>query len=257
MHVVRNTVKKSVGSVIVGVGLIGVVGACSDSGSPVKADGAATVSDSSESPEGPGSIPTADASKVHSLVLDPSAFPAGYSAQEIPRGQAQKMVDEILETTKNAKMKPAGCVQLSAVPDSVDINKIGLVVATKDMTTTLTESLAVVPTTIAEYRRQATGKCADMTMTMTMGGQKVTSRVKQKIVDGPKTAAADSLVLEMETEATVDSTTVITRGLFGYASVEGYLVSVQAMNLTPSAQPDRAGFDTVFTKAVDKVADEA
>jgi hypothetical protein len=257
MHVVRNTVKKSVGSVIVGIGVIGLVGACSDSGSAVKADGAAAVSDSSDSPEGPSSTAPADASKVHGLVLDASEFPIGYTAQEIPRGQTQQMVDRLLETTKNAKMKPAGCVQLSAVPDSVDINKIGLVVATKGTTTTLTESLAVVPTTIAEYRRQATGKCADMTMTMTMNGQKITSRVKQKVVDGPNTAAADSLVLEMETEATVDSTTVTTRGLFGYASVEGYLVSVQAMNLTPSAKPDRSGFDTVFTKAVAKVADEA
>ncbi|GEE00546.1 hypothetical protein nbrc107696_09920 [Gordonia spumicola] len=251
------TFKKSIGAVLGGVAVVGLVAGCSSDGSPTTSDAADASTSASTAASASSTASPADPSKVQGLVLDTSDFPAGYKALKVPTSQMQATIDQLLATTKSAKIVPSKCLQLSAIPESVDVDKLGLVMATKGTSAALSESVAVSPTSISDYRKQASGACSDLKMTVTMSGQSVTSTVHQSIVDGPKVDADESLVLEVDTEAKAAGTTVKTSAVMGYAEVNGYLVSVQATSLTPGSKPDRAAFDDLFTKAVAKVESQA
>ncbi|MCF8571618.1 hypothetical protein L5G32_15200 [Gordonia sp. HY002] len=235
--------KRMLGACVTTAGLIGLVAGCgTTTGSPVAAG-----DDSSQTTSS-----TANSAKARELVLDASAFPAGYTVQEVPRDQTQKMMDMILESTRSADVTPSHCLQLSAIPASVDADELGLVVATKGAEATIAEGVSVSMASIDEYRAQVSGECAHLTMDMDVQGQSVKGTVDQKVVDGPKTSVDDTLVVEMTTVSEVGTRSVTQHMVLGYAAVNGYTVSVQATAMSPSGAVDRAGFDEVFTKAVHK-----
>ncbi|WOC12156.1 hypothetical protein MP11Mi_12380 [Gordonia sp. MP11Mi] len=235
------------GTFVASAGLVGFAAGCGVDGSPVVAGGATKADGAS----------TADPARVHELVLDAADFPAGYTGQVVPSDQMQQMLDTVLESTRSADISPSHCVQLSAIPSSVDVNDIGLVIATKGTESSLAESAIVATTSIDEYRTQVSGDCEHLTMDMTVEGQAVKAKAEQKVVDGPTTRADDSVVVEVTTVSQVGSQSVTQRMIIGYAEVDGYMLSVQASSMNPSGNPDRAGFDDVFTKAIDKAVNKA
>ncbi|GAA4642393.1 hypothetical protein GCM10023197_06650 [Gordonia humi] len=239
---------RAAGVIVVACAATGLVVGCGVDGTPVRAEGGAVVG-------GDGS--NADPSRIPDLVLAPADFPSGYVAQEVPRGQMQEILDTLLRTTKTADVTPSHCLQLAAVPDSIDVDELGMVIATKGAESSLAESVMVAAVPVDEYRRQAGGDCAHLTMTMNVDGQRVDAESDQKIVAGPTTAASESLFVEQTTTSRVQSVTVTQRVLIGYAEVAGYTVSVQSTALTPSGRPDQAGFDALFVRAVDKVMEQA
>jgi len=245
---VRNIFSKTAGAALACAASIGLVAGCSTDGDAVKSDAGSAASTTTQS--------DADPAKVRALVLTPKDFPAGYVAQEIPLSQMDDTLDKLRAATKGATFTPASCGDVNAIPD-IDFGKIGLAVATKGMTASLTEMVTVGGTTVSNYRKQVTGECSSMTMTKEMEGQKVTSRVKQNVLDTPKVDADDSIVVEAVTTTKVGGQTVETRTLTGAAEVDGYLINVTATNMVPSGDPDRAGFEALFTKAVAKVVDQA
>ncbi|MCF8608952.1 hypothetical protein L5G28_02070 [Gordonia sp. HY285] len=244
--------RRVLGAVVVSVGLVGSAAGCGVDGTPVVAGGVNPGGSST------GDVSsTADPTRVHELVLDAAVFPAGYTAQVVPSDQMQQMMDMVLASTKSADVSPSHCMQLSAIPSSVNVNDIGLVIATKGGVSSLAESVIVTASSIDEYRAQVSGDCEHLTMDMTVEGQSVKATAEQKVVAGPTTRADDTLVVEMTTVSRVGSQSITQRVIVGYAQVAGYTLSVQASSMDPSGTPDRAGFDDVFTKAIDKAVDEA
>lgn len=199
----------------------------------------------------------ADSSKVHRLTLGPDAFPKGYRVQEVPRDQIRQMLEEIRSGMESGTVTPAHCVQPSTVPETVDVDSVGLVIATKSTGASLGESVAAVPDSLDTFREQVSGDCAQMTVQMSLGGESVTSDIDSTLVPAPESAASDSFVVEMETTAEAGTVSVRTRALYGYAEVGGYLVTVQSTAVKPGTSPDRDVFGDVFTAAVAKVARES
>ncbi len=236
--------RTTVGAAVAGIAVIGLVAGCGSDGEAVKAaDSSATTN--ADSP--------ADPSRVRALVLTPKDFPTGYVVQEIPAAQMKAALDQLRSSTAAATITPASCKQVSAIPTSADLDKIGLVTASRQVTSTLTESVVVGGASISDYRRQLAGECANLSLTMDVQGQKVVSTVEQTVVDGPKVDADDAIVVELVTKAQVAGQSVTTKTLIGAAEVKGYSVSVQSMDMTPGGSPDRAAFEALYAKAVEKV----
>lgn len=244
--VVSVRLKRTLGACVAGAGLIGLVAGCGTDGSPVAAGSLGSQSTPS----------AADPAKARQLVLGAGEFPAGYEVQEVPRGQTQQMVDTILKSTRSADITPSHCLQLSAVPPTVDADDLGLAVAMKGTESMIAESVGVSTASLEQYRTQVSGDCAHLTMNMSVEGQSVKGTVDQKLIDGPKTSADDTLVVDMTTVSEVGTQSVTQHMIAGYAEVNGYTVSVQASSPNPSGSIDRAGFDEVFVKAVQKAVDE-
>ncbi|WP_298446497.1 hypothetical protein, partial [Gordonia sp. (in: high G+C Gram-positive bacteria)] len=194
---------------------------------------------------------------VQQLVLPADQFPAGFQVQEIPESQLQQMTDQILASTKGAKVSPASCAQLNLVPDHFDVSKVGLAVATKGTETLGTSVVAGPQTTMAQQRASATGKCQHLTMEFASGpAQGAKGEVNQKVVKAPKTKADDAMVVEQTTVISVAGKTQTMKSRVGLALVDGYQVSVQGSSMTGQAV-DEATFDDVFAKAVNRVAEKA
>ncbi|GAA3948541.1 hypothetical protein GCM10022231_02270 [Gordonia caeni] len=208
--------------------------------------------------DGEGSAPdaaeSADPSKVQSLVLPADDFPAGFEVQEIPADQLQSMTDQILEETKNAEITPASCVQLGLMPEHVDTSDVGLAVATSG-TTNLGTAVTTTSPSMADQRAALSGKCAHLTVKMTSGAAAgAEGTVDQKEVPAPASRADEALAVEQESTSTVSGTTTETKSLLGFATVNGYTVTVQYTSLN-AGDLDRAVFDEFFVSAVDHVAD--
>lgn len=242
----NNRAGRALAVLVTVAGLVGVTAGCGVDGDPVIAGGATS---------GSGTTSTADPARVHDLVLDASDFPTGYTAQVVPKGQMQQVMDMLLESTRTADVTPAHCLQASVIPESVDVDDLGLVVATKGSESVVSEAVTVTQVPVEDYREQLNGDCGHLTMDMTVNGQQVHGTADQKIIDEPRTRADDTLVVEMTTVSKVMSQTVTQRVIIGYAQIGGYTVAVQATRMSPTGAPDRTAFDDVFDKAIDKAVD--
>lgn len=206
------------------------------------------------SPAASGPAGGGNGKNVQSLVLPAKDFPAGFEVQEIPADQLQNMTNQILEETKNSEIKPESCVQLGLMPDHIDTSDVGLAVGTKG-TTNLGTAVTPTSTTMADQRAALSGKCSHLTVKMTSGAAAgAEGTVDQKEVPAPETEADDAIAVEQESTSTVSGTTTETRSLLGFATVNGYTVTVQYTSLADE-DLDRDVFDQFFTRAVDHVAD--
>ncbi|WP_026918562.1 hypothetical protein [Gordonia shandongensis] len=195
---------------------------------------------------------SADPSRVDSLVLDAADFPSGYEVMEIPADKMQEIADSVLTGTKSAKVTPASCMQMSAIPDDIDISKVGMRMASKQLAV-LTETVVAEDQQLATVRKQVEGECKQMTVEITEGpaaGAK--GKVTSSVVDSPATEGRDAIVVQQNTEMSVQGQRVETKTVVGYAVVDGYTVTVQAAN-SSGGNPDVSAFDELFTKAIEKV----
>ena len=199
---------------------------------------------------------TADPALVGELVLPADQFPEGYQVQEIPKGpEMQEMMDQVIGAVKDATYTPSKCAQVSAVPDSFDLSKIGMSLGMKG---TDTAAVAVMPQTtdLDEQRKAVEGDCENVSVEINSGmAAGVKGDVTQKEVSAPKTDADDAVVIDQTTEMTAGGQDVQTSGRLGMAEVNGYTVSVQ-MQSQQGGPIDDDAFDELFTAAVNRVAEQ-
>lgn len=200
------------------------------------------------------SAPNVDKTKVPSLVLEKADLPAGYQPMEVPGDQAQKLADSMSTPIKNATVTPAHCKQVSAYPSDVKANEVGSLVAMKT-TSMLLETVTVAGEDIADVRRKASGDCAKLTIEIHDGpAAGATSTSVTRVLDGPKTEADQAVVLEQTMTVRLKGTTTKTTVVVGLAEVNGYLISVQTSDGAAGNSPDLAAFNSLFPKAIAKVA---
>lgn len=246
VRVQKNLVRRLGGLLIAGTAVIALAG-CSSSDD----------SSSSATTTGSDGATTATSTKLtgdaKDLVLPANEFPKGFVAQEIPQGQLKAATDQVLAAMKGVKIEPSSCVQLSLLPESIDLESIGLAVATKGASS-LSTSVAPQQVSMDDQRKSVTGKCANLEMMFTEGQTAgATATVKQKVLKAPKTKADEALVVEQTTTTEISGTTVKSSGLLGFAEVNGYQVSVQYMSAN-GAEIDDDAFNDVFVAAVNRVA---
>lgn len=191
------------------------------------------------------------------LVMPAKQFPAGYTVQEIPRDQLEQVSSGALDSAKGAKYKPASCVQESALPAKVDLDKVAVVVGMRG-TNSLTVSVVESDQSLAEQRDAFDGKCRRVTVTFDAGAMAGASGVvNQKVIPSPKTRASDTLVVESTTTMTVGGNKVTTTGRRGYALVDGgYQVSVVSTS-NGDAPMSAKEFNAFFADAVNHAVDAA
>ena len=198
--------------------------------------------------------PTADKSKIPTLMLGKADLPAGYQLMEVPKDKAQELADSMATSTKNATVTPAHCRRVSAYPSGVAASEVGSTVAMKT-TSMLVETVSVADEDLEKVRANAGGDCAEVTIAITDGpaaGAEADSAVT--VLDGPKTEADEAVVLQQKTTVRLNGTTTKTTVVVGLAEINGYLVSVQTSDGTPGGSPDLAAFNSFFAKAIAKVA---
>ncbi|GAA4743264.1 hypothetical protein MUG78_06190 [Gordonia alkaliphila] len=249
VRVQKNPIRRLGGLLIAGSAVIALAGCSSSDDS----SSAATTTGS----DGATTANTATSTKLtgdaKELVLPADEFPKGFVAQEIPQGQLKAATDQVLAAMKGVKIEPSSCVQLSLLPESIDLETIGLAVATKG-TSSLSTSVAPQQISMDDQRKSVTGKCANLEMMFTEGQTAgATATVKQKVQKAPKTKADEALVVEQETTTKISGTTVKSSALLGFAEVNGYQVSVQYMSAN-GAEIDDDAFNDVFVAAVNRVA---
>lgn len=219
--------------------------------------GCSSTDDGAPAADSSAAKPSVDASKVSTLVLGKADLPAGYQILEVPKEQREKIADSISPSTKNAKITPAKCKQLTAFPSGTKPSEVGYVMAMK-ATSVLAETVAVVDGSVADVRKNASGECANLKIEITDGpaaGAKATASAK--VLDAPKSKADDAVLIQQKTTISLNGTKTKTTMLIGVAEVNGYFVTVQASDGTPGGTPDLAAFKTFFGKAVDRVATQS
>lgn len=240
----RSGVRPIAGMVISGAVVFALTACGSDDGGDGPSASAADQSTATSS---------ADPATAQSMVLPAAGFPSGFEVQEVPASQVQTMADQILDATKNAKISPASCAQLSLLPEKVDTGEVGLAVATSG-TSTLGTAVTAEPAKLDQVRASMSGECEHLSMDITSGpAAGATATVDQKVVKAPATDADEAIVVEQTTETTVSGATSETKALLGLASVDGYTVTAQYTSLT-GGELDRELFDEFFTAVVDHAA---
>ncbi|GAC57701.1 hypothetical protein GOHSU_23_00470 [Gordonia hirsuta DSM 44140 = NBRC 16056] len=255
------TTIRRLGTVVIAAGTVAALGGCgSDDGGTTATSADAAASSAAASPAS-SAVSSASSSpakniEVTRLLLPADQFPSGFTAQEVPAGQADDTADSLLDATKGAKVSPSSCVQLNALPDKIDLSNVGMMMASRGMEL-LTTSVAPAADTVdlKAQRASIAGKCKNMTISFTQGEMKgATVELKQKVVTAPKTKADQALVIDQNIVADVGGQQVDSLTRLGLAQVNGYTVSVQYRSMSPGAPVDQKVFNDLFVKAVNRVA---
>ena len=258
MTTTRKTTLRLAGLAAISVLALGACGSSNDDAagtSPVTSTaGTSTAATSAESST-TASTPR-NSTPVRELVVPAADFPPGFEVQEVPVGEMNRVAEQLLDATQNAKFTPSSCGQLNILPKDFDVSKVGLAVATKGATA-LSTSVAESDVTIAQQRASVTGKCANVTAEFTQGELAgATVAVKQSLVEAPAVKTKDVLVVDQQSTVSLrgsSSSSELNR--LGLAAVNGYLVTVQYRSA--GGQPiDDAVFDQLFVKAVNRVVEK-
>ena len=242
-----NTMKRIVGVTAAASAAMLLAAGCTSSNDDAPDPGSSTAAATSSAESG------ADGSKAQSLVLTQKDLPAGYQVMEVPKGELEKVAGSFSTGIKTAKVTPAGCAQLSAFPDKIEVDEIGYLIGMRT-TSVLAQTVSVSGRSVDSARKAATGKCAKQSIEITDGpaaGAKATAT--SKVISAPKTKADDAVVIQQKATIVMNDVKTSSTVIVGLAEVDGYLVSVQASDASPGGTPDLAAFNAFFTKAIDRV----
>ncbi|MGC5258140.1 hypothetical protein ACPXCG_17495 [Gordonia sp. DT218] len=186
------------------------------------------------------------------LVLSGSELPRGYQEMPIPADQMQKSADGMLDATRGADISPAACAPPSAIPDTMDMSEMGMLVAALG-STTLAEVVTADHGDMTAIRKSTTGDCEKVTAAIKNGDAAgSSSTIVNTPMDVPDSRADDVFAVKQTSTSTVNGREVTATSLLGWATVGGYSVAVTSGGLLGA--PDAVVFNTTLVKAIDKVA---
>lgn len=238
------TTRRALAGMMTGAATIAMLAGCSDGGEGNSSDSATTsVADDPSASDGAGSA-------VSELVLTAADLPAGYQVMPVPKEQLQQTADSMLKASQSSNVKPAKCAQPSALPENLDISKLGMLMASSGGTM-LTELVFPSERDLEPMRQAMTGDCSKISGTIDTEGQKVKSTVTYQVVEVPKGKADSVFAVRQNTVAEVGGQKVATTMINGWAIVDGYTVAVTSGGMSA---PDKDAFIGLLTKGIDKVA---
>lgn len=194
------------------------------------------------------------------LVLTAAELPSGFEAIELPEGAMEDAFDELVDGTEGMEVEPAQCSNPNPLPDDIDFNEVGMIVASSGGAaaaatggTIFAEVVMPGAQSLDEMVESVSGECSTLTMRGTPAGspEEVSTSATFTEIDAPDTSADEVFAVRQDTTTEVSGQSVDTVTLAGYATVNGYSVSVQFTG----TDPDEASFNEAFAAAVDKVAD--
>lgn len=216
---------RTVGVVLTGVALAATLAACGQSGST--------------DPQTQRALDSA---------LTDGEFPAGYSVVKLGKDAESAISEQFDDSRKDATVTPARC---ASDDDAPDVAKTGSVVASNGQST-LSQSVTA-SRVDATLRAAVTGECARVHVEVTTGAASGTTLditnadVTTPTVDGHRG------VVFRQVSTFPDKGGESRELVIGRVPVDGYLVTVQAVNADGSA-PNRSAFDATLAAAVRKIA---
>lgn len=179
------------------------------------------------------------ASNVEKVLLTAADLPTGFTVTTEKAGATSSLSpSSSAETT----FTPAECKGKSAAPEG----SAQVLATSKDESIVITEVASPTPYDVDEYQARMK-RCAQYTITVSISGIASTStKITRTPVDAPRTAA-DTVTIYEERASSTDpatdapTTTWVARANVGKVSI-----------LLTSTAPNRADFDTLLTKAVDR-----
>ncbi|MCF8608953.1 hypothetical protein L5G28_02075 [Gordonia sp. HY285] len=183
-------------------------------------------------------------------VLSAADFPTGYSVVKLGKDDEKAISEQLDDSRKDAKVTPAACESGDDVPDSAET---GSVVAS-DGESTLSQSVVASSVDAEALAAAVTGECARVRVEVTTGAASGTIvDITHADVTTPSIDGHRGVVFRQVSTVPGDGSER-RQLLIGRVPVDGYLVTVQAVDADGSA-PDRPAFDATLTAAVRKVAD--
>ncbi|MFW0783675.1 hypothetical protein AAFP35_04065 [Gordonia sp. CPCC 206044] len=232
--------------VIAAAAAVVLMAGCGDSDSADSADATSA---------GPGAATAADAQATvpaKDLVLTKADLPAGYQVMPIPQSQVQQAADNLVNSMHGGSVEPAKCAPPKAIPDHFDVSKIGMLVAASG-SSTLTESVMPGSNDLGDMREAMTGDCAKVSATMAAGeAAGVSTTIEYAPLEVPDLKADDVFAVKQTSTSTVNGQKVNATSFSAWAVVNGYSVAVSSGGALGT--PDADAFESILTKAVDKVA---
>ncbi|MGO3325068.1 hypothetical protein [Gordonia sp. (in: high G+C Gram-positive bacteria)] len=181
--------------------------------------------------------------------LTDGEFPARYSVVKLGKDAESAISEQFDDSRKDATVTPARC---TSDDDAPDVAKTGRVVASNGQST-LSQSVTASSVDDATLRAAVTGECARVHVEVTTGAASGTTLditnadVTTPTVDGHRG------VVFRQVSTFPDKGGESRELVIGRVPVDGYLVTVQAVNADGSA-PNRSAFDATLAAAVRKVA---
>ncbi|WOC12157.1 hypothetical protein [Gordonia sp. MP11Mi] len=183
-------------------------------------------------------------------VLSDGDFPSGYHVVKLGKDDESAITEQLDDSRKDAEVTPAACKSDDDVPDSADA---GSVVAS-DGESVLSQSVVASSVDAGTLTAAVTGECAQVRVEVTTGAARGTTvDITHADVTTPTIDGHPGLVFREVSTVSGDNNDR-RELLIGRVPVDGYLVTVQAVNADGSA-PDRGAFDAMLAAAVRKVAD--
>lgn len=194
-----------------------------------------------------GAAPRHVSADLKSMLIEPSAFPAPYTALELPPQEASQAAEDLSGIAAGAKVDPPGC----AGPQRKKDGERPVVAVGTDNAKRATISVQLARSTEGLDEFEARVKqCSDVTSTF----QGATATVRSELLPPPPVDADGSVALSRDVESGAGGTQVRQSMLTLIAQVGD--VQISATHMTFGAdKPDTAVLDQVFTEAVQRVRD--
>lgn len=225
-------VRVAMASVIVGAALLAGCGT-TVSGEPVA--------------QSAGSAPRHVPADLKSMLIEPTAFPAPYTALELPPQEASQAAQDLSGVAAGAKVDPPGCT----APQRKKSGEQPVVAVGTDNAKRATISVELARATDALGAFEDRVKqCPDVTTTI----EGATASVRSELLPPPPLDADSTLALSRSIRSGVGSTQVTQSMLTLIAQIGDVRVSATHMTFGGD-KPDTAALDQVFTEAVQRVRD--